>query len=151
MAANAGQKPAPVALTAANIYDKIVEGNTALDNAEAPENGRSVITTPDTYLLMKKSKDIILETDIGAELRLKGVIAMLDGLNIIRVPANRLPEDFGFMIAHPVATVNPIKLESYKVHQDPPGISGSLVEGRINYDAFVLNNKAKAILYQAQA
>jgi hypothetical protein len=29
------------------------------------------------------------------------------------------------------------------------GISGSLVEGRICYDAFVLENKAKAIYYQA--
>ena len=42
-----------------------------------------------------------------------------------------------------------MKLEDYKVHTDPPGISGSLVEGRIVYDAFVLDNKAKAIYYQA--
>ena len=42
-----------------------------------------------------------------------------------------------------------VKLEDYKIHRDPPGISGSLVEGRIVYDAFVLENKAKAIYYQA--
>ena len=42
-----------------------------------------------------------------------------------------------------------MKLEDYRVHADPPGISGSLVEGRIVYDAFVLDNKAKAIYYQA--
>ena len=52
------------------------------------------------------------------------------------------------MIAHPCATVAPVKLESYKTHQDPPGISGSLVEGRIVYDAFVLDNKKKAICYR---
>ena len=52
------------------------------------------------------------------------------------------------MIAHPCATVAPTKLESYKAHEDPPGISGSLVEGRITYDAFVLDNKTKAIYYQ---
>ena len=33
---------------------------------------------------------------------------------------------------------------------NPPGISGALVEGRICYDAFVLDNKAKALYYQAQ-
>lgn len=55
--------------------------------------------------------------------------------------------NFGFMIAHPVATVAPTKLEEYKVHQDPPGISGELIEGRIVYDAFVLDNKKKAIYY----
>ena len=39
-------------------------------------------------------------------------------------------------------------MEDYKVHEDAPGISGSLVEGRICYDAFVLENKTKAIYYQ---
>ena len=92
-----------------------------------------------------------MDTNIGNELRLKGVIAMVDGASVIKVPANRLPEGFGFMVAHPVATVAPTKLEDYKIHQDPPGISGALVEGRICYDAFVLDNKAKAIYYQEQS
>ena len=118
-------------------------------NAEVPETGRVLVVTPDTYLLMKQCKDITMETDIGNDLRLKGVISNLDGLNVIKVPKNRLAENFGFMIAHPCATVAPTKLESYKTHQDPPGISGELVEGRICYDAFVLENKAKAIYYQA--
>ena len=81
-------------------------------------------------------------------MRLRGVIANLDGLTLVKVPAVRLPNNFGFMIAHPVATVAPTKLEDYKVHQDPPGISGELVEGRVIYDAFVLDNKKKAIYYQ---
>ncbi|MFR3132660.1 MAG: hypothetical protein ACLTNI_07520 [Lachnospiraceae bacterium] len=89
-----------------------------------------------------------METDIGNEMRIRGVIANLDGLTVVKVPATRLPENFGFMIAHPCATVAPTKLESYKTHQNPPGINGSLVEGRIVYDAFVLNNKKKAIYYQ---
>lgn len=98
---------------------------------------------------MKKCKDIIMETDIGNDMRLRGVVAMVDGANVIKVPASRLPENFGFMIVHPVATVAPVKLEDYRIHQDPPGISGSLVEGRICYDAFVLDNKKAAIYYQA--
>jgi hypothetical protein len=60
-----------------------------------------------------------------------------------------LPVKFGFMLAHPSATVAPTKLEQYKTHENPPGISGELVEGRIVYDAFVLDNKAKGIYYQA--
>ena len=45
----------------------------------------------------------------------------------------------------------PVKLAEYKIHLDPPFLSGSLVEGRIYYDCFVLENKAKAIYYQAIA
>ncbi len=150
MCANAGIKPAAVTLTSANIYDEIIKANNELDNAEVPETGRYLVVIPDVYVLMKKSKDIVMETDISNELRVRGVIAMIDGLSVIKVPANRLPAGFGFMIAHPCATVAPTKLEDYKVHEDAPGISGSLVEGRIVYDAFVLDNKQKAIYYQTQ-
>ena len=148
MAAGAGAKPAAVTLTAENIYTEILKAGTALDNADVPEDNRQLVVTPDVYQLMKRCKDIVMETNIGNDLRIRGVIANLDGANVIKVPAARLPKNFGFMLAHPVATVAPTKLEDYKIHRDPPGISGSLVEGRICYDAFVLDNKVKAIYYQ---
>ena len=148
MTTGAGHKPDPVTLTEENIYTEILKAGNALDNADVPEDGRQLVVTPDVFVLMKRCKDIIMETNIGNDLRLKGVIANLDGANVIKVPAARLPKNFGFMLAHPVATVAPTKLEDYKIHEDPPGISGSLVEGRICYDAFVLENKAKAIYYQ---
>lgn len=150
MAANAGHKPDELELTVDNLYEQILTGSQALDDAEVPETGRVLVVIPAIYNLMKKCKDIVMETNVGNELRLQGVIGILDGMNVQKIPANRLPNGFGFMIAHPVATVAPVKLEDYTVHENPPGISGSLVEGRIVYDAFVLDNKAKAIYYQAQ-
>lgn len=149
MCTKAGTKPDAKTLSSTNIYTEILAANKALDDAEVPETERVIVVTPDTYVLMKKCKDITMETDIGNDLRLKGVISNLDGATVIKVPANRLPNKFGFMVAHPCATVAPTKLEDYKIHEDPPGISGSLVEGRIVYDAFVLDNKTKAIYYQA--
>lgn len=151
MCSGAGHKPDAVVLDATNIFDEILKANNALDNAEVPETGRILVVTPDVYTMMKRSKDIIMETDIAEDMRLRGVIAMIDGAKVVKVPAVRLPGNFGFMLAHPCATVAPTKLEDYKVHEDPPGISGSLVEGRICYDAFLLDNKLKAIYYQEQA
>ena len=148
MCENAGIKAEAIELTTDNIFEEITKANNALDNAEVPETERVLVVSPDVYTLMKRCKDIIMETDITAEMRLRGVISNLDGAAVIKVPAVRLPENFGFMLAHPCATVAPTKLEEYKIHQDPPGISGSLVEGRICYDAFVLENKTKAIYYQ---
>ena len=149
MCTNAGAKPAAVALTATNIYDEILKATKELDDAEVPETDRVLVVTPDTYTLMKKCKDITMETDIGNEMRLKGVIAMIDGLAVQKIPANRLPAKFGFMVAHPQATVAPVKLEDYRIHEDTVYMSGDVVTGRICYDAFVLDNKAKAIYYQA--
>lgn len=148
MATGAGTKPAAVKLTADNIYDEITNATNTLDNAEIPEEGRVIIVPPDTYRIMKKSKDIVMETDVDTNLRKQGVVSNLDGAVVIKVPATRLPENCGFIMCHPCATVAPTKLEDYKIHLDPPGISGSLVEGRICYDAFVLENKKMAIYYQ---
>lgn len=148
IAAGAGTKPKAVALTPENIYDEITKGTNTLDNAEVPEENRVIIVSPDVYRLMKKSKDITMETDVDSNLRKQGVVSNLDGAAVVKVPAARLPENCGFILCHPCATVAPTKLEDYKIHQDPPGISGSLVEGRICYDAFVLENKKMAIYYQ---
>lgn len=149
MCTNAGTKPAAVALTATNIYTEILKASQALDDAQVPETGRVLVVTPAIYAIMKQCKDITMETDVGNDLRLNGVIGILDGMNVQKIPRSRLPEKFGFLVAHPCATVAPVKLEDYTIHDNPPGISGALVEGRIAYDAFVLDNKAKAIYYQA--
>jgi len=148
MAENAGTKAEAIELTADNIYDEIAKANEALDDAFVPETERFLVVTPAVHTMLKKSPDVSMETNVGNEMKLKGVVGEVDGLRVIKIPAIRLPENFGFMIAHPVATVAPVKLEDYRTHIDPPGISGSLVEGRICYDAFVLENKAKGIYYQ---
>ena len=149
MATGAGTKPAAATLSETNIYTEILKATEALDNAEAPERGRVLVVSPAIYLMMKRCQDITMETEIGNDMRLKGVISNVDGAVVVRIPSARLPEDFGFMLCHPCACVAPTKLEDYKIHIDPPGISGSLVEGRICYDAFILDNKKKAIYYQA--
>lgn len=149
MCTSAGTTPAAKELTADNIYDEIIAAGKALDNAEVPETGRYLVFNPDSYALMKKCPDIIMETEISNEERIQGVIGMIDGARVFKVPAGRLPAKFGFLLGHKIATVAPKKLEDFKIHEDPPGISGALVEGRIVYDAFAMENKAKALYYQA--
>ena len=149
MAAGAGSKPEVTELTVENIYEQILTASKTLDDAMVPEEGRVLVVTPDVYRIMKLNTEIVMNTEVGADNRKKGVIGNLDGAMVIKVPAARLPKGFGFMLAHPCATVAPTKLENYKTHEDPPGINGTLTEGRIVYDAFVLENKALAIYCQA--
>lgn len=139
----------PETLTATNIYDEICKASAALDDAEVPETNRVLVVSPDTYRIMKKCKEIVLESDIGQNLRLQGVVSNLDGAAVQKVPANRLPAKFGFMLCHPLACTAPVKLSSAVLHENPPGVSGWLVEGRYNYGAFVTDNKKKGIYYQA--
>ena len=148
MATGAGAKPAAKAITKNNVYEEILAANEALDNAEVPETERCLVVSPAVYTLLKQAA-LFDNTEVGADMKARGVIAYLDGAMIIKVPAVRLPSKFGFMLCHPVATVAPVKLEDYGVHDDTVLSSGSIVTGRICYDAFVLDNKANAIYYQA--
>lgn len=148
MTANAGTKVTSVTLTSNNLYDEIIQATEIMDNNDVPDTGRILTVTPATYRLLKKCPDLDIDCDITAEQKAKGVVGMIDGMDVVKLPAKRLPAKFGFMIAHPVATVAPTKLEEYRTHDNPPGISGKLVEGRIVYDAFVLDNKKMAIYYE---
>ena len=147
MVTGAGTTADAVALTKDNIYDAILVGTETLDDAEVPESERVLLVTPATHTILKQAV-VFDNTDVGAELRLKGVVGTIDGLSVVKVPANRLPAEFGFMIAHPSATVAPVKLEDYGTHNDTPLSSGTIVTGRIVYDAFVLDNKKVGIYYQ---
>ena len=75
----------------------------------------------------------------------------IDGVAIVLVPTSYLPDKVEFFVTHAVATTAPVKLQDYKIHDNPPGINGSLVEGRVRYDAFVLDNKKKAIYVHKKA
>lgn len=144
MAAGAGQTVVGDTPTPANIYSLVLAGSEFLDDNEVPETERALVVVPSIYTMLKQS-DIFDKTDVGAEMRARGVVATLDGMNVIKIPSNRMPANFGFMIAHPSATTAPVKLEDYGMHEDTPLSSGTIVTGRICYDAFVLDNKKKGI------
>jgi len=148
MTTGAGHKPAAAALTKSNIYAAVLAASQALDDAEVPETERVLVVTPATYALLKQAVEFD-HTEIGAEMRARGVVAMIDGAAVVKVPAIRLPEKFGFMLCHPSATVAPVKLEDFGIHDDTPLSSGTIVTGRVCYDAFVLDNKKAGIYYQA--
>lgn len=149
MTTNAGTK-ATGELTSGNIYTSILAGSEVLDDAEVPDTERVLVVSSKSYSLLKQATEFD-NTNIGAELKLKGVVGELDGMAVVKVPASRLPENFGFMIAHPSATTAPVKLEDYGLHPDTVISSGTIVTGRICYDAFVHENKVKAIYYHALA
>ena len=70
-------------------------------------------------------------------------VGKIDNTTIIVAPTDYFVAGTNFIICHPMAMTSPIKLTDYKQHENPQGINGWLVEGRIYYDAFVLDKKKK--------
>lgn len=150
MAENAG-KSATGTISKTNAYAALLEGTGALLEAGAPMTGRIAYVTPAFYAAIKQDSSFVRSGDASQEMLVRGSVGVVDGVNIIPVPTTYLPAGTNFILTHKMATVSPIKLESYKIHDNPPGINGKLVEGRIRYDAFVLKNKAAAVFVHKNA
>jgi N4-gp56 family major capsid protein len=136
---------ATAAVTASNAYSVLLNGGVALDEDKVPQAGRIAFVTPTFYSLLKLDNAFIKASEIGQNILINGQVGEVDGVKIVKVPSTYLPANTAFIITHQIATVAPKKLEDYKTHDNPPGVNGWLVEGRLRYDAFVLNNKQNAI------
>lgn len=145
IASGAGKTTSPVTITNTNAYTEILAGNEYMDEHFVPVEGRVLTCTPAFYNLLKQDKNAVLETEIGQDMRIRGVISNMDGVMVQKVPSSFLPSNQNFILAHRVATTQAIKLAEYKINTNPQGISGTLVEGRIYYTAFVRDNKKDAI------
>ena len=145
MADNAGKTVYSQSISKSNAYEKLTDATEWLDEKKVPVDGRVAVVTPTFYKYLKQDSNAVLETEVGQDMRVKGVIANMDGLVIQKVVSSLLPEGLNFMVAHKVATTQAIKLAEYKLHTDTPLASGTIVTGRIYYTAFVRNNKKDAI------
>lgn len=135
------------AATKQNAYELFLKANEALGNANVPDAGRVAFCSYRFANLLKQDPAFMRYGDKSQEMLVKGTIGEVDGVRLVKVPASRLPAGAAMIMAHSIATVAPKQLEDYRIHDDPPGINGWLVEGRFIYDCFVLNNKAKALYY----
>ncbi len=150
MAAGAG-KTATADVTKENAYNVFLDGQVELTNQKVPVAGRVAYVTASYYKEIKLDPAFVKQGDLAQQIALKGTVGGVDGVPLILVPDSYLPENTLFIITNKIATVAPIKLSDYKIHDNPPGINGWLVEGRVYYDAFVLNNKKAAIYVHKKA
>ena len=130
-----------------SAYASFLDGMESLGNKNVPDKGRVAFCSYKFANLLMQDPAFVKYGDRSQEMVQKGVTGEVDGCKIVRVPSSRLPNGCAFMITHPIAATAPKQLEEYKIHDNPPGISGWLVEGRVIYDCFVLNEKADAIYY----
>lgn len=133
------------AITASNAYQKFLAAGEYMSDNKVPLTSRVAFVTPAYYSFIKLDNSFIRYGDSAQAMLKSGVVGEVDGVKIVVVPSSYFPASHAFIMAHPSATVAASKLEDYKTHDNPPGINGWLVEGRIIYDSFVMSNKNKAL------
>ena len=133
------------ATSTSNAYSNFLDAQRILSNNKVPLTGRVCFITPTYYNNIKRDSSFSKNADLAYSDLKNGQIGEVDGVPLIMVPASYMPFDTDLILVHPSAVTAPLKLEDYKIHDNPPGINGYLVEGRVIYDAFVLTAKTGAI------
>lgn len=142
-------------LAANNAYDKFLEAQEKLNDADVPQN-RIAYVTPEFLTKLKKDDNFIKASDIGQNIKINGLVGMVDGVPIVRVTKKWMEiktgvggattKNYGCLTGHNSATVGPVKLAEYRVVTDSENYSGTLFLGRFYYDCFILDNKVKGLV-----
>ena len=137
-------------LTKSNIVEAITKGMTTLGNANALTAGCQVYIPWTTYGLLLNSTEFLNLEKLGNKALGLGVIGQVRGLNVIPVPDSYMPAGASstkanFIITNSEAVLAPTQIKDMKLHIDPPGISGNLMEIRWLFDAFVLDAKKEGV------
>ena len=145
LSTRAGTTSAAVAITASNAYSSLLAAMEDLDDNKVPAEGRMVYCTPAYYNFLKLDNSFIKASDMAQDMLKKGQLGEVDGVAIFKAPTSYFPANTAFILCHKNSMITVEKLTDYTIHENPPGINGSLIEGRIRYDAFVLDNKQVSI------
>jgi len=143
--ANAGTTETGAITNGTGAYDAFLTGVTTILGNKAPLAGSFAFISPSFYRHIRLDPLFILPSDTGQQTRFNGQVATVEGLPVILVPNNYLASGVEFAIHNRLATPAAQKLAEYKTHDNPPGINGWLVEGRIYHDAWAFDNKKNVI------
>lgn len=120
-------KYANTTVTKSNAYEVFLAAQEAMGDANVPDSGRIAFCSYKFANMLKQDSAFMKYSNQSQEMIIKGVLGEVDGTKIVKVPKSRLPRDCSFVLVHPIASVAPKQLEDYKIHDNPPGISGWLV------------------------
>jgi len=127
-----------------NIVDAISEHVTALRNKFATVDDAYCFIGESEYAMLLLAPEFINYNNpsFAPQHLEKGVMGKLRGLQIVPVPDSYFTDtNINFVTAKRSAILAPTKIKDMKVHSDPVGISGALLEIRWLFDAFVLTTK----------
>lgn len=151
-ATNAGTTTTPSgAIDRETIVEEISKHVTELMNAYASIDDAYCYIGATNYANLVLSKEFLHLYGLGNTALEKGVVGKVRDLKIVPIPDDYLPEGVEFMTVKSSCVLAPTKIKDMKIHQDPPGLSGALLEVRWLFDAFVLEAKNKGVIVCASA
>lgn len=169
--ANVGVVDTPATLTASTIVAALDAAVLTMNEAEVPMDGRKLFISATCHQFLEQAISRTLANESGVNRR----VATFDGMEVIPVPQTRFytkvtldagatssaggyskntdGKDINFMIVHPSAVLQPVKLNNLKYFA--PEVNqvsdGHLWQYRLYHDAFVMPNHEAGIYVHHKA
>ena len=134
-------------ITKQNAYSMLLNGVEHMSDRNVPIDNCFAFCTYHYANMLMQDSAFVRNGNSSQEMLKTGRIGMVDGIEIVLVPKNKLPSGTAFLLVHKDAVAAPRQIDEYRTHEDPPGLSGTLCEGRILYDCFVLDEHSDGIYY----
>ncbi len=131
--------------TKSTIISEIGKAAAIMDDACVPMGERYLYITGEMYNLLRQTSEFLGIESLGEKALAKGIVGEVFGMKIVKVPTSYMPAGVFFIATHKDAVIVPYKIRDAKIHKDPPGISGALLEGRSNFDAFVVGARCLGV------
>lgn len=142
-----GDDTTPIALTADNVYDTLVDVATLLDEGNAPEDGRFVIVPAFVHGLLLKSDAFVRASELGDSVVTKGFIGEVAGMKVYK--SNNVPNTAGtkfkVLAGHPSAITMAEQVVDVRAYEPEQRFSDA-VKGLHVFGSKVVQPNALAVL-----
>ncbi len=155
-AKNAGATSAIVAAVDKDtVLDMFIDAHKQFFNNNINVDGKTcyAFVTATTYAKLLRNPEFISVDKLGADVLSNGVVGKCMNFIVVETPDAYLSYTVSgtaktaqALFVDKKAVLAPTKLNELFIHNDVPGISGTLIEGRYRGDAFVLTAKNKGVL-----
>jgi hypothetical protein len=132
------------ATTASNAWTDFLLIRADIQNKLGGTKGYSAVMTPQYYNFLKQSGFVLASDKAYGDLK-SGNLGTVDGCEIIISNSTEMPTNTNLIITHKDVTTFSDVLTDYVTHENPRGVNGWSLEGRISYDSFVDSNKVNQI------
>ena len=132
--------------TKSDIVSTVYDAAAYMDDHYVPDNDRILFVRVSDYKKIILSDEWIKLDNLAGKQLPTGTVGQIAGFTVVKVPDRLFPTDVYMIAIHEQALAFPYTIDDTKIHQDPPGVSGALIEGRQIYDLFVLSSRADSVV-----
>lgn len=124
-----------------NVLDMFIDARKKLVNGKFQVNVQdcTAYVTTSIYALLLKNPLFMGVESLAKEMLTKGTVGQCQSFLVKEVPDDYLPVNTHAVFTHKKAVLSVDKLAELFDHENPPGINGTLIEGRYYGEAFVLD------------